>query len=785
MLPRANALPRAQHALLAGIVLAQLVLPSSCVTSTITESSSVTPQKCFNASKVPQPFRLPKLRVQWDAWETSQLTTSAAAIILREKLGFDVEFVTGVSPRNMYAKLAEGEIHLAFEAWPASNPAQFNEYATADSKTGKFRVQSHAYTNLFGRSGLFEACDRYGGSNNPCRNRSLQGTDALLKDAMQDPMVQEHFTKDRFEASATEQWYPKQCTNAGVDCSAQVLHISKTGYDEGQVEALLETLGIPAHVAYVGAEAHTHKIWESYTKRVGTLLYSYSPNANQEGVSILSLPRAQIDPKLDFRPQLIHKLSWPGLSAERGGDAVAFMQGFNLGEQDYAQMASFYDRFRDPQRAACAWVQENADKWEHLVRFPERDAEPFFCVRRNDGLCDYWYQVGWSLFFIQIFFVLVLFASAHRLKQDPPAKTNHRSDLDNAIAQARAAQSYSSVLNRQQSFAAKLSKSFKGNYHTRESFLNGLEDVPRCLTHVRTLKSFVALNTDAACKDVPTGGDDRWIAELNRASLMPYLFLSASDGMLPVLIDCLALSFVSGSVATYFYLVVYHQTFQKDFHAFELGTPWMDQAGFYQTITNSNSAFRSLIDAFKFFPSFLQIGFLGYAVNRWRLHQEATYNLMGALHNAALVVGSSITAPNSTECKHLAFQVYRYLTTVHILNYKNVNKHLEALEWRDFVALGLLTPKETEILGAVALVAQRETLVGWIARDMYEGVKDNWLCHKVKCTLATDIRGWIGGFQALCMVGQPNLWSALMKFVVDLLILMFVVGNPFTGMLRV
>jgi hypothetical protein len=31
------------------------------------------------------------------------------------------------------------------------------------------------------------------------------------------------------------------------------------------------------------------------------------------------------------------------------------------------------------------------------------------------------------------------------------------------------------------------------------------------------------------------------------------------------------------------------------------------------------------------------------------------------------------------------------------------------------------------------------------------------------------------------MIGQPNLWSALMKFVVDLLILMFVFGNPFTA----
>ncbi len=739
---------RAQRAVFAGLVLAQLVLPSQGVSSTL-KSSSVTPLDCLNASKVPQPFRLPKLKVQWDAWETSQMTTSVAAIILRERLGFDVEFVTGVSPRNMYAKLADGEIHLAFEAWPASNPAEFNKYATADSETGKSRVNRHAYNNLFGRSGLFEACDRVGGKNNPCRNLSLQGGDVLLKDAMQDPVVQEHFSKERIDASGEREWYPKQCTNAGVDCRAQVLHISPTGYDEGQVESLLEDLGIPAHVAYAGPEAHTHKIWESYTKRSGTLLYSYSPNANQEGVSILSLPRAQIDPRLDFKPQLLHKLAWPGLSAERGSDAVALAQGFNLGEHDYAQLASFYDRFRDPQRAACAWIKENTDKWEHLVRFPEREAEQFFCMRRNDGLCDYWYQVGWSIFFIQILFVLVLLGCAHSLKQLPPAKMNTRSDLDMAIAKAQATESYSCILDHQASFVAKLSRNFRGNFHTRQDHLDQIEDVPRCLTHVRTFSAFVARNTDAAFKDPPEGGSDRWIAQLNRASLMPYLFLSSVDGMLPVLIDCLALSFVSGTIATYFYLVVNHQTFQKDFEAFDAGTPWMDEASFYMTISHSNSAFRSLIDAFKFFPSFLQIGFLGYAVSRWRDNQAATYNLMGAIHNTALVVGSSLTKPSATECKHLAFRVHRYLTTVHILNFKNSNRWFEALEWRDFIALGLLTAHETEILAATALGNQRETLVNWVARDMYEGVKNGWICHKVKCTLATDIRGWIGGFQVL------------------------------------
>ena len=710
------------------------------------------------------------------------MTTATASIILRERLGFDVEFVSKVSPRKMYEKLAAGEIHLAFEAWPASNPTEFNKYTNLDAgTTGEALVRKYSYNNLFGRSGLFESCDRTGGRGySSCRDSKMLTSEVLLKDALPDPEVREHFTAENVQNPSQGNWYPSQCARVGVNCSVQVMHIAPTGYDEGQVESLLEQMGVPAHVAYLGADAHTHKVWNSYTKKAGTLLYSYSPNANQEGISILSLPRAQIDPKLDFRPQLLQKLAWPGLKDVRGGDATAFIESFILNEDDYKDLASLYDKFRDPHKAACAWVKENPSKWEKWVLFPERQTEPFFCLRKNDGICDYWYQVGWALFFIQIILLLGLFSWSHWLKQGPTFDKNIRSELDMAIAKAQAADAHSCVV-RKESFINTFSKKMKGNYDTRQEFVNICDDIPRSLTHVRTYQSFVAKNGMEGFKDPPDGGADRWIAQLNRASLLPYLFLSSSDGMLPVIIDCIGLSFISGCIATYFYLVVNHQTFQMDFQAFSNNTPWTAEAGFYANIKHSREAFTSLIDAFKFFPSFLQIGFLGYAVSRWRSNQETSYNICGALHSTALVIGSSLTNPESDECKMLAFRVHRYFTAVHILAYKGFNRWFQKLEWRDFIALGLLTPEETQLLNPLTGSCQRETLVGWIARDMYEGVKNGLICHKVKCTLATDVRGWIATINAMPMIGQPNLWSALMKFVVDLLILMFVFGNPFTA----
>lgn len=85
----------------------------------------------------------------------AQITSAIAAIVLSEKLGFNVELVDGLSGKDMYAALADGTaLHLAFEAWPASNAKIYEQYADG------VQVKAFAYANLFGRSGLFEVPPR-------------------------------------------------------------------------------------------------------------------------------------------------------------------------------------------------------------------------------------------------------------------------------------------------------------------------------------------------------------------------------------------------------------------------------------------------------------------------------------------------------------------------------------------------------------------------------------------------------------------------------------------------
>jgi hypothetical protein len=72
---------------------------------------------------------------------------------------------------------------------------------------------------------------------------------------------------------------------------------------------------------------------------------------------VTSLPRAEVDPNLDFSRQRITKLAWAGLEGARGRDAMAFIRDFELGQKDYAELSVLIDKLDDPQLAACVWVK--------------------------------------------------------------------------------------------------------------------------------------------------------------------------------------------------------------------------------------------------------------------------------------------------------------------------------------------------------------------------------------------------------------------------------------------
>lgn len=100
-----------------------------------------------------------------------------------------------------------------------------------------------------------------------------------------------------------DEYIPKLCKIQ--NCTVKVLHIAAKGYDEGVIEALVENLRIPAHIAYIGQENHTQAIWNGYTEGAPGLFYTYWPNSNQHGIPIPDLGRAKIPPGIDIKSQRI------------------------------------------------------------------------------------------------------------------------------------------------------------------------------------------------------------------------------------------------------------------------------------------------------------------------------------------------------------------------------------------------------------------------------------------------------------------------------------------------
>ena len=86
----------------------------------------------------------------------------------------------------------------------------------------------------------------------------------------------------------------------------------------------------------------------------------------------------------------------------------------------------------------------------------------------------------------------------------------------------------------------------------------------------------------------------------------------------------------SGSLASLFWLRTHWDTYKNDPIAFANGVPRVGEGSELNSIQHTSDIFTSLIDAFKFFPSFLLLGFVGYAVNRWRGFQVWARSLSAA-----------------------------------------------------------------------------------------------------------------------------------------------------------
>ena len=79
--------------------------------------------------------------------------------------------------------------------------------------------------------------------------------------------------------------------------------------------------------------------------------------------------------------------------------------------------------------------------------------------------------------------------------------------------------------------------------------------------------------------------------------------------------------------------------------AYDLGVA--TDVGVSDLIKQTCNKIQQLISSFKFFPSFLALGYITYALGHWRTFQTLGYSIQGILNTTAVKVGSALTKPEA------------------------------------------------------------------------------------------------------------------------------------------
>ena len=244
------------------------------------------------------------------------------------------------------------------------------------------------------------------------------------------------------------------------------------------------------------------------------------------------------------------------------------------------------------------------------------------------------------------------------------------------------------------------------------------------------------------------------------------------------------MALLSGAASTLMYLLVRWDTYAVDPVAWAAGKPTDKPLSISYQLEQLRGHMGNLASNFLFFPTFLSIGFLGFAVNRWLSFQATEYCLQGRTQDIGLMIGGAVVDPKSGSSRELTFRLYRYLNLVHMYAYGSLGKcsWFSQVSPHQLVSLGLATEEEASLLEHTPNLFRMDTVAAWLSRDLQAGMRDGTLDRASKGVLfqhVSHLRMWAADLAAITSTAQPNLWTALMKILLDVLVLLFVVSSPF------
>jgi hypothetical protein len=814
---------------LLALLLVLLFAPLSC---SLSATSQPLKGSCLDASKrATSPSTNNVVKIRWDDWETTQLTSMVAAIILQERMGLEVQFVSSSGPtKDVYEKVASGEVDAAFEVWPAGREKLFNKYASFNT-SGDKPVQAFKYPLLYGRSGISELCHRRPKSGKGMCKPGFPSTPQNLASVLATSSGVDHFNASASLAVPSSASKALCAATPSYGCDADGIYRTAAckvtpnscvplfhatpQWDTGLIEGLVERLGVPVAISYVGIDRLWEIAWEGYEEGFGGLFYTYEPGANIHGLALGDFPRASLKPGVDLPNTAITRL----VRKDGPVDVYAFVTKFDLTKGDYAELAATESVMNDIHSTACDWLKKHEDVWETWVSFPSRSSISF-------GVCTEGFCLSgcWTGFFLQIVLAFIVFYAAswvdineregkvkfgrtracstaeavrrtvsrHKLTEGEDSDCLHdeRSSLQNqpalAFAEVKPHLASSSSAKEIRSLISKVKHDLhldgaSAAHQDRVAFEKALATEANFICHVRSLRNFTRSNLDANLTRPPSYLPSRWVEGFDRRAI--YHYIMTTDAFMPVFLQTLGVGLLSSALGSLFYLLLYHEVYKFDDAAFRAGHIFSDDSSIAHVISMTGIATRDITNSFKFLPSFLLIGYVGYSVGRWRKFQSYGYSIQGRIHDIGAMVGGSLKQPEQPETKEFAFRIYRYLNLVHLLVYKSKSPWLCDLTSDDMVSLGLLTREEVKVLEPMKN-KMRDTVIGWLFCEVQSAIGKDICEGSMGCSCIDNIgylRGKCAAYHDAFETNHPNLWVSLMTGVVDMLVFLYAVGTPLTA----
>jgi len=291
--------------------------------------------------------------------------------------------------------------------------------------------------------------------------------------------------------------------------------------------------------------------------------------------------------------------------------------------------------------------------------------------------------------------------------------------------------------------------------------------------HVRTEVNFVKNNADVSLIRPP--GSPMEIEPPYYTRVMLYsLFFTKQLG--EVVLVCLGWALVSGGLGTLVCICITE--------AGSTPKSWVESL----ISVTTGSHLNDLLSDFRWFPTFLLVGHLGFYVQRWRNFMFAGWRVEGRIKDIALLVGADVRDPSCSNSRALMFKIYRYLVLAMALQYRVVLPELSMLGTGSELAqclqkLGLLTAQETPQLMPCGS-RMRDTVLGWIAYEVNSNGPGGAQLLRGQNTLVvnekiTDVRAQMMFFHGNNFYPQPNFYAAFVKVVVDTYCGIIIVTYPF------